>query len=77
MPTLVKENSDAGWMAKRKFDAELGLVEPKKAPPKADDITVFGNTNKSPKSEDITAFVNNDEPAETPRIKKPVNPDEW
>lgn len=61
MPTLVKLNSDAGWLARRKFDIELGLVTPPQKTAEPDDIRVFGN----------------DKPAETPRIKKPVNPDEW
>lgn len=42
IPGLVKLNSDAGWMARRTFDAELGLIVPKeeKTP---DALRAFGN----------------------------------
>ena len=61
LPALVKLSSDAGWMAKRKFDIELGLVVIPPTEKKESAPISFGNENS----------------AETPRIKKPVNPDEW
>ena len=43
LPGLVKTTSDAGWLARRKFDIELGLLQPKVEAKPADDLTRFGN----------------------------------
>src|SRR4051812_23680357 len=42
LPGLVKLNSDAGWLARRKFDAELGIL-PVKKEEKKDELASFGN----------------------------------
>lgn len=61
-PTLVKANSGSGQIARRKFDAELGIIQiQKKIEARSDDLAVFGN----------------ERPAETPPTKKPVDPDQW
>ena len=39
---LLKLNSDAGWLARRKFDVELGLV-PKPQEKPVDETAHFGN----------------------------------
>lgn len=63
LSTLVKASSDAGWVAKRRFDLELGLAKPQ------------GEEKKEPKDE-RNAF-GNDRPAESPTPKKPVDPEAW
>lgn len=45
--TMVKMNSDAGWLAKQKVDIELGLVKPK-VETKAES---FGNERPAEKQE--------------------------
>ncbi len=59
MPTLVKLNSDAGWVARRKFDIELGLVAPK-TDKEPDPLRVFGN-DKPAETPRIKKPVNPDE----------------
>ena len=62
LPMLVKISSDAGQLAQRKFDVELGLIKPvKKEPPTKDPLQSFGN--ERPQAEVIR--------------KKPVDPEQW
>lgn len=68
MPTLAKITSDAGQLAQRRFDMELGVAAKRKplSPPKV----------AAPK--DPTASFGNDRPQEAPPPrKKPVDPDQW
>lgn len=45
--TMVKMNSDAGWLAKQKVDIELGLVKPKVETK----VESFGNERPAEKQE--------------------------
>jgi hypothetical protein len=55
MPTMVKQNSDAGRLARRRIDIELGLIQVAKpeAPAKVESSTAsaFGNERPAEKKE--------------------------
>jgi hypothetical protein len=59
MPAIVKLSSDAGWLARRKFDVEMGLVTPIKET-KKDELSSFGN-DKPAETPRIKKPVNPDE----------------
>ncbi len=63
LPALAKLNSDEGWLARRKFDVELGIITPT-------------DETKETDKEDLKTF-GNDRPADTPSRKKAVDPDAW
>ncbi len=64
LPTMVKRSSNAGRLAQRRMDIELGLVTPK-AELKKEDKANYDNS------------FGNDRSGEPNITKKPVNPEEW
>lgn len=62
VPMLVKLTSDAGWLARRRFDVELGLIKIPPVPDRPATPVSFGG-GKGPEVKQET--------------KKPVDPDRW
>lgn len=69
MPVLVKLKSDVGWLTKRKFDMELGLIAPKKVEEAVPVVEVKETPAAEPEPEP--------EPKAPILPKKPVDPDAW
>jgi len=60
-PTIVRLNTDAGWLAQKRFDMELGIIKPKEK-----------SETPSPSPAPIEP-----EPTQPQRIRREIDPDAW